>query len=417
MCSGRIWTASILLGLVAIIQFSRAQDWPQWRGPKRDGVVVGFKEPAVWPAALKLKWRVSVGEGHSSPVVAGNRVFQLSRQGSREVVSCFDLDSGKLLWQDSYEVAYRMALTTQFIVGKHKQGPRSTPVVSGGKLYTLGVGGVLSCYDAATGKALWRKDFKDQFKNTAPEFGTAMSPLIERGLLIIHVGGDKQGALMALDAATGAVRWQWSGDGPGYASPIMVEIKGTWHIITQSQSHIISIWPNNGGLLWQLPFTTEYEQNIVTPVVYQDLLIFSGINKGVFALRPSYRDRQWSAEMVWQNNDVSIYMNSPILSGNLLFGLSHKNKGQFFCLDAATGQTLWKGPARQGENAAMVIAGQVMFWLTNDAELIVVRVSGKGYEELKRYKVAESETWAHPVIAGNRILVKDNSTLAMWGLE
>ncbi|HWQ32331.1 MAG TPA: PQQ-binding-like beta-propeller repeat protein [Blastocatellia bacterium] len=404
--------------LFAVVAVSvPAQDWTQWRGPNRDGVIRGFTEPKAWPEALKQKWKVTVGEGHSSPLVAGSRVFQLARQGSKEVVACFDLDSGKQIWQDAYEVTWSMGMSTRVIVGKHKQGPRATPVLSGGRLYTFGVGGVLTCYDAAAGKVIWRKETRGQFRNAAPEFGAAMSPIVDRGLVIAHVGGDGGGALTAFDAGTGAVKWQWAGDGPAYSSPVIAEFHGTRQIITQSQSHIISIWPENGGLLWKLPFTTDYEQNSVTPLVYRDTVILSGLDRGVFAVRPKYAGGQWTAEQVWKNDQVAMYLNSPILSGNLLFGMSHKNKGQFFCLDAATGKTWWTGDGRQGENAAMEIAGNIMFWLTNDAELIVSRLTNNRVEPVRRYKVADSETWAHPVITGNRVLIKDNQSLALWSLE
>lgn len=409
------YTLGFLLLLVAMPV--SGQDWPQWRGSQRDGQVAGFVAPTEWPTTLQKKWQAEIGEGHSSPVVVGNRVYQLSRQGSREVVSCFALDSGKRLWQDSYEVGYSLGVSTRVIVGKHKQGPRSTPVVGNGRLYTLGIGGMLTCYDTASGKVVWRKDAKGQFKNPAPEFGTSMSPLLDRGLLIVHLGGDGDGALTAYDAVTGAVKWQWKGDGPGYASPVVVEIAGTRQIVTQTQKHIVGIWPENGGLLWQIPFTTDYEQNSVTPVLHQDTLILSGLEKGILAIRPKYVNGQWTTEQVWKNDEFSLYMNSPILSSHLLYGMSHKNKGQFFCLDARNGRTLWKSAPRQGENAAMVMAGNVMFWLNNSSELIAVRVSDKGYEELKRWTVADSETWAHPAVVGNRVLIRDFKSLTLWSLN
>lgn len=155
-------------------------------------------------------------------------------------------------------------------------------------------------------------------------------------------------------------------------------------------------------------------QNIVTPIVWKDLLIFSGIDKGVFAIRPAWRNNTWATDKVWQNNQVSMYMNSPLISGDWLFGLSHKQKGQFFCLDLNTGKTLWTGDGRQGENAAMVMAGTTMFALTNDADLVVSTVSSKGPSLLKRYHVADSPTWAHPVIVGHRLLIKDEKALALW---
>jgi len=401
------------LAFAALTPIVQAQDWTQWRGANRDGVVTGFVAPKAWPEQLRTKWKIAVGAGHASPLVVGNRVYQHSRQGENEVVSAFDLETGKNIWQDSYLVAYTMNPAAT----GHGKGPKSTPVANNGKLYTLGITGVFSCYDLAKGKLLWRKNFAEKFGAKAPLFGTAMSPVVDRGLVIVHAGGNDQGGMVALDAATGAEKWTWTEDGPGYASPIIVEIAGKRQIVTQSQKNIIGIWEDTGGLLWKIPFETEYVQNIVTPIVYNDTLIFSGINKGVFAVRVGWKENKWVTETVWQNKEVAMYMNSPVLSGNLLFGLSHKNKGQFFCLDAATGKTLWTGDPRQGENAAMLIAGSTLFSLTNDGELIVTNAAAKGATVLKKYKVADSATWAHPAISGNRILVKDETSLALLSLE
>ena len=397
---------------VVFLQPAFAQDWTQWRGANRDGQVQGFVAPKTWPEKLMQKWKVPVGIGHSSPVVVGKRVYLHTRQDEREVVLCLDLDSGKTLWQDGYAAAYTMNSAAT----GHGKGPKSTPVVSNGKLYTLGITGILSSYDTATGKLRWRKEFSKRFKETAPDFGTAMSPMVDRGLVIAHVGGSNSGGLIAFDAESGAEKWAWTSDGPGYASPILVDLVGKRQIITQSQKHIVSIWADNGSLLWKIPFDTEYVQNIVTPMQWNDTIIFSGIGKGVFAIRLGWRNNTWVTDKVWHNEDVSMYMNSPLINGNLLFGLSHKQKGQFFCLDLATGKTLWTGDGRQGENAAMVMAGNVLFSLTDSADLIVSNVSSKGPSVLKRYNVADSPTWAHPVIVGNRILIKDEKTLAVWGL-
>lgn len=396
--------------VVLLVPAVFAQDWNQWRGPNRDGQVQGFAAPKTWPAELQQKWKVNVGIGHASPVVAGKRVYLHARQDEREVVLCLDLDTGKVLWQDGYAVAYTMNPAAT----GHGKGPKSTPMTSNGKLYTLGITGVLSSYDATSGKLRWRKEFGKRFKEIAPDFGTAMSPMVDRGLLIVHVGGSDSGGLLALDAETGAEKWAWTGDGPGYASPIVVDMVGKRQIITQSQKHIVSIWADNGFPLWKIPFDTAYVQNIVTPIVWKDLLIFSGIDKGVFAIRPAWRNNTWATDKVWHNNQVSMYMNSPLISGDWLFGLSHKQKGQFFCLDLNTGKTLWTGDGRQGENAAMVMAGTTMFALTNDADLVVSTVSSKGPSLLKRYHVADSPTWAHPVIVGNRLLIKDEKALALW---
>jgi outer membrane protein assembly factor BamB len=390
-----------------------AQDWTQWRGANRDGVVTGFITPKQWPNHLKSKWKVTVGIGHSSPLVIGNRVYLHSRQGENEVLSALDLATGKVIWRDSYPVAYTMNPAAT----GHGKGPKSTPAYQDGKLYTLGITGVLSCYDTAKGNILWRKESQALFNAKAPLYGTASSPIVDRGLVIAFMGGNDSGALMAFDANTGTEKWRWNGDGPGYASPIVAEIAGKRQFVTQSQKKIIGIWADNGALLWQIPFETDYVQNIVTPVQYKDLLIFSGLNKGVFAVRVGWLDNKWVIDTVWQNKEVSMYMNSPLLSGNMLFGLSHRNKGQFFCLDAGTGRTLWTGDPRQGENAAMVLANGLIFSLTNDAHLIVTNTADKAASVVKKYQVANSPTWAHPAIVSKNILVKDATTLAMLSFE
>ena len=405
----RLFAVTLFVALVT----AHAQEWPQWRGPNRDGVVTGLAEPKAWPATLKTKWKVTIGEGHSSPVVSAGRVYTHSRQEGNEVVASLDLATGKILWQQKYPAAYHAIPPAQ----RHGDGPKSTPLIYQGKLYTLGISGTLSCFDLATGKPLWRKTFSDEFKVTWPMFGTAMSPLGDDGAVIAHVGGPDHGALTAFYAATGEVKWRWTGDGPAYASPIIVNLGGTRQIVTQSQQNIVGLSVATGQLLWQIPFTTEYVQNIVTPLVYRDLLIFSGINKGVFAVRVSQQGGKWTTQEVWRNDAVPMYMNSPVADGDLIYGFGHRNKGQFFCLDARTGKTLWTTDGRGGDNAAIVHSGSLLFLLTDDANLIVARKNPKAYEEIRRYRVAESPTWAHPVVLGRQILIKDLHTLALWSLD
>lgn len=407
--------AIITLGMIALVfcEGVSAQDWPGWRGPNRDGVVASFAAPKTWPEKLKLKWKTTVGDGHSSPVVAGNRVYILTRQGEDEVVSAIDLNTGKPLWSERYAVSYAM---NPAAIG-HGKGPKSTPVISGGKLYTLSINGVLSSFDAQTGKLRWRKEFSKDFKATSPLYGTAMSPLVVDNLIVAHVGGDQGGMLAAFNADTGEMKWSWRGDGPGYASPIVFEFGGTRQIVTQSEKHLIAVSAATGELLWQIPFTTDYDQNIVTPVVYKDTIIFSGLDKGTFAIKPQMSVGKWKTAQVWHNPQVSMYMTSPVVVGDHLFGLSHKRKGQFFGLDARTGATVWATEGREGENAALLAASNLLFVLTNDAELIVARKRATAFEPLKKYTVAQSPTWAHPVVIGNRILIKDASTLALWSLE
>ena len=277
--------SAIYIAVALAGQVCFAQDWPQWRGPNRDGLVSSFTAPKAWPDKLKSVWKVPVGIGHSSPVVVGKRVYLHSRQDENEVASCFDLDTGKQLWRDSYPAPYTMNPAAV----SHGKGPKSTPVVYNGKLFTLGISGILSSYDATTGKLRWRREFSKTSKSTSPLYGTAMSPIVDRGLLIAHVGGNDSGALTAFDAETGEIRWSWAGDGPGYASPIAAELGGVRQIVTQTQKYIVGISASSGQLLWEIPFETEYVQNSVTPVVYKQTLIFSGLDKGVFAVNVALR--------------------------------------------------------------------------------------------------------------------------------
>jgi outer membrane protein assembly factor BamB len=304
--------------------------------------------------------------------------------------------------------------------------------VSDGRLYTLGISETLSCWEAAGGKLVWRKEASPEAtgwrayspmalgkplfqKESAPAtFGTAMSPLVDRGMVIVHVGA---AGLVALDTRTGGEKWSWKDDRPAYASPVAVELGGTRQVITQTEKYIISVSATDGRLLWKIPYTTNFNQNVVTPVVHGQNVIFSGLNNGTMAIRPIKRGNEWIPEKLWENKEVSMYMSSPVLSGDLLFGFSHRNRGQFFCLDARTGATLWTTAGREGDNAAIVSAGPELLLLKDTAELIVARKTPKAFEVVRRYTVAESPTWAHPVLLGNAILIKDASTLALWSFE
>ncbi len=400
----RLRTTIVVFTLSALIAIAFAEDWPQWRGPRRDGVAVAFPEPKAWPEKLTLKWKVTVGEGHSSPVVADGKIYVHTRQGDREVVTAMRPENGQTIWQQSYVAPYTMNPAA----ANHGKGVKSTPVVQGGRLFTFGISGVLSCFDAKTGQPQWRKEFG------SPDFGAAASPVVDHGLVILHVGGNEQGALTAFDAATGAEKWSWKGDGPAYASPIVVDLAGTRQVVTQSRTNIVAVSASAGDLLWRMPFKTVYEQNIVTPTLYRDTLIFSGIEKPVIGVKVSKRGAQWTPETVWQNKDFAMYMSSPVIAGDLLFGFSERKHGQFFCLKPSDGATLWTSDGRQGDNAAIVAAGSVWLIVTPDANLIVARQNDKAFEPVRKYSIADTPVWAHPVVMGHGILIKDANTLALW---
>ncbi len=389
---------------------SRPADWPQWRGPNRDGLLASFTPPGTWPEQLSRKWKVDIGLGYATPLVVGNRLYVFSRQAENEVMSGLDADTGKVLWQTAYPVQFTM----NSAASRHGPGPKSTPALADGKLFTIGMTGIVTAFDAATGKQLWQKPAP----SVQPTYTTqAFSPLVDRGMVIFHVGGNNQGALTAFDVNTGDVKWSWSGDGPGYGSPIVATIGGTRQVVTFTQQKLVGVDEATGALLWERPFTTPSTQNNITPILYGQTLIISGHMNPVTALSVTKPGNQWVTEKLWENTDVALYMSNAVVLGDTLVGMSQRMNGQFFGLDPKTGKTLWMSDGRQATNAAIVGAGDLWFALKDDGELIVAKKSATAFEPVHRYTVADSATWAQPVISGNRVFVKDVSTLALWTLN
>lgn len=389
--------------------FVLAQDWPQWRGPNRDGKVTGFIEPKEWPKELTLKWKITVGLGDSTPALVGNRLYVFTRQGDDEVNLCLDAQTGKELWKDKYAA---MAVTGP--PSRHP-GPRSSPAVADGKVVTIGVGGVLSCLDAATGKVLWRKD---PYPKVVPQFFTAMSPIIVDGMAVAHLGGKDNGGIIAYDLKTGDPKWQWTEEGPEYASPILLTVDDTKQIVTLTEKSVVGINVADGKLLWKLPFLPERRAyNAATPIIDGEKVIYTGAGRGTKAVKIEKQADGFAAKEIWSNAEVAPQFNTPVLKDGLLFGLS--NRGNFFCINNQTGQTAWIDSTQtdRGGFAAVVDVGSIILALPSSAELIVIKPVEKEYTELARIKVSEKATYAHPVIAGNRIYIKDEDSLSLWTID
>ncbi len=396
----------VVYGLLASAVAS-AGDWDQWRGPRRDGIVTGFKAPAVWSAdALVKQWTMSVGEGHSSPVVVGDRVYVFAREGDQEVMRCLAPGDGRVIWQEAYAVPYEMNPAAR----GHGKGPKSTPTVAAGRIFALGINGHLSAYDAGSGAVLWRKSFADEFKSTSPAFGASVSPIVDGNNVIVHVGGEGGGALTAFDVASGKVTWKWAGDGPAYTSPVIATLGGVRQLLTQSQKRCLAVSPADGRLLWEIPFTTSYDQNSVTPVVAGDLVIFAGIGKPTFAVKVTGA----KAETAWETRELTMYMSTPILNGTMLHGMSDKQRGSLFTIDVATGTVKWKGEGRLGANASITDVGAVLLVVTDAGDLSVWRKGSGELKELAKYKVADSPVWASPAVVGDQVLIKDRTNLTLF---
>ena len=408
-------------GLALSVSAAAQGEWPGFRGPHRDGRVTGWPEalsdPQQWPESLDQQWRVPVGLGHASPVVHDGTVVVFTREGDEEVLRAVQPANGTEVWRASYPAPYTMNPSA---LG-HGPGPKATPDVANGRIFTLGISGILSAWDAADGSLLWRRP-------PDPRFGGAESPLFGAGsspgaspagdVVLVHLGGPDNGTFVALAAATGETVWELAGDGPAYVSPTVVEVAGMQAIPTMTEERIVLLAAADGRVLWEMPFTTPYDQNIVNPLVLPDgeVVIFAGLGSPTFAVRfRAAPDGALSGETVWEAGDSPFYMSNPVLAGGRLIGFSERNSGQFVAMDPRTGADIWRSPPRQGENAALLVAGSTVLALTDQAELLVLDAAAAAFEPLRRYEVAPSPTWAHPVPLGEGLLVKDETHLTRWG--
>ena len=410
--------AAIAVGLIvglSVVNEARqvATDVTQWRGPNRDGVMTGFTAPASWPEQLTERWKIEVGLGYATPLVVGNRIYMFSRQGSDEVMSAIDAASGKVLWRTAYPAPFEMSSAAK----SHGPGPKATPVFFNGRLYTIGMAGAVTAYDAATGKQIWQKPASMPLPMYTSH---SFSPIVDRGLVIFHVGGHDKGALTAFDLNTGAEKWSWSGDGPGYGSPIIAEFGGVRQLVTITQGKLIGVDVATGALLWERAFASSNFTNSITPLRFGQSVVVWNNNGPMRAVTIARKNNTWVAEEAWTSDDPPNRLSNTVLDGDVMFGMTQRNMGQYYAVDLKTGKTLWASDGRQAANVALARAGDIVFSLENDGELVVFRASRAGFEPIRRYRVAAEEmfsTWAQPAISGNRIFIKDASTLALWTLN
>jgi outer membrane protein assembly factor BamB len=401
----------VLMGGVCAL----AQDWPQWRGPNRDNKVTGFTAPATWPKELKQQWKVPVGAGESSPLLVGDKLYVFGRQGDEEVTLCLNAADGKEVWKKGYEA--EVVKGPAATVSGGFKGTRSTPAVGAGKICTLGVGGVVTCLDASTGNKVWRNETKSK-----PKYYTSSSPIIVDGKCIVFVE-----KLTAYDLAGGDVKWESPAGGTPYGSPVLATLAGTQQIVTPCMGGLAGVSLADGKVLWHVkigPGGDEYQSNFSTPIIDGDKVIYTAAAKGkgggggsgTIALKIEKKGDDFKATEVWKKELAAHHYHTPLLKNGLLFGTSKDLT--LFCLDAKTGDTLWTDETKHGQCGCILDAGPVLLSLSSDKELIAFKASNKAYEEIAKYKVADAETWAIPIVAGNRIFVKDRGgSLAVWTIE
>jgi len=456
-------TAIVVSSCAALIStVASAQNWPQYLGPGRDAKA-SFNAPKSWPKQLNQKWKVNVGDGVATPSLVGDKLFVFARQEGGEILHCLDAATGKEIWKSE---KYDVLATTGGAAGF--PGPRCSPTVADGKVVVLGTRGMLSCHDAASGKLLWRKE---DFKGSLPRFFTSASPVVTDQLCIAQLGGNENGGVIAYDLASGEEKWRWAGDGPSYASPVLLTADGVKMIVAETDKKVVGLGVKDGKQLWETPFAVQGRgYNASTPVVDGNTLIYGGSGRGMTAVRITKEGDGFVAKEVWKNTDNSVQFNTPVLKNGALFGLTGNN--DFFCI-AKDGKTAWTAPlspqaasapapanageptgnapatasagASPGTNAQasaqggqggqgrggrggrggpprgygqIVDAGSVMLALTPaTSELIAFQPSEKSYTEIARIKVADSPTYAYPVVSGKRIFVKDKDDVTLFTVD
>jgi outer membrane protein assembly factor BamB len=389
-----------------------ADNWPQWRGPGRDGNVPAGALPAALPATLQEVWKVPAGEGYSGPAIAGGKVVVFCRRGEKEVVLGLDARTGKELWKDDWDAPFKPEDYSKV----HGKGPFSTPTISGGKVYLQGIAGAVKCYDLASGALVWRKDFAGQYKKPYPMWGAAASPLIEKDLCIVWVGTEGGGALAALHKDSGDVVWKLPELEPSYSSPVAVDLAGARQAVALSRTQLVGIDPAKGKVLWRIDFKAKYEQNIVTPIVRGDLVFMAGYEEPTLSVRIARSGDGFTAEKAWGVETVRFFLSSPIPCGDFLYGVTHGKKGALACIGMADGKVRWMTEGGLGEYASVIASGDRLLVATAGGELLLVAADPAGYKEISRTKGPWSGIWSHIALADGALFLKDKTHIACYAL-
>ena len=396
-----------------------AADWPQWRGPLRDGIAVDVRLPANLPEQMPApKWRSTVGIGYSSPVIAGGQVFIQGREGGSETCLSLDAETGKPLWKQSYPSTFEPPDPT---AGK---GPNSTPTIDRDRVYMLGLGGMFHCLDARTGRILWKHDFAKEYWGVEkdatgeeawrPACGSAASALVDGDVVIVPVGGKKAGAFTGFDRSTGKLLWKSLDDRSSYASPLLTSIAGQRQLVGFTGKRMVGISAADHQVLWESPFTAMFEQTIITPVLWRDRVVVCGEAKPSTALEITSEGGKMARKEAWKNADLSSYLVTPVVVKDHLIGFDQRGR-RLVCIDMATGKTAWTSPRIGRMFVSLVVAGDRVLALSDSGELSVMAADPREYRPLAKWMVAEPGTiWSQLAVVGSRLYIRDKDRLSCY---
>ena len=402
-------------------------DWPQWRGARRDGI---WREPGVlekFPGeTIPLRWSVPIGAGYSGPTVAAGRVYVMDyvKDKSSERVLCLDWKTGARLWDIAYECSYE-----DFT---YEAGPRASVTIHDGRAYALGAAGNLHCLDAVTGKLIWKRDLRSEYRIRMPKWGIAAHPIIEGDLLITQIGGAGEACVVALDRNTGGERWKAFPDEASYSPPIAIEQAGRRLIVIALGFRLVAFDPADGTLRWSHDQQkSSWPIAIPAPVVRGDLMFFSTAAAGSFLFRLAH-DRP-AIDVIWERgrrprtvDTLTPVIPDPLVMNGLVIGV--QTDGELRCLELMTGKRLWETvePMPKAWHATMhlVRAGETgdRAWIfTEHGNLILARLNADGYQELTRARLLDptleqgprgrAVTWSHPAFAYRHIFARSDREL------
>jgi outer membrane protein assembly factor BamB len=395
-------TAVVLLCLAPYVQ---AGDWPQWLGPKRDGNSAETVNP--WKDAPKVAWKQVVGSGHSVPVVSNGRVFVHARvpEKEQEELIALDAKSGEVLWRTAYDrPAYFSVLNT---------GPQGTPAVGGNRVFTYGVNGVLSCFEVEKGKQLWQVNAYQKLKAELPTYGVCCSPLVVGNRVLVSVGG-KGSSVAAFDAEKGEIVWQAFDEPASTASPVLFpRAKGLPDAVFMTSSRLVAVNPLDGSLNWEFPLVFTPRGASPTPLVAGDLLVTSTMSNGTTVVRLNTAEDKVTAEQTWQEKELHGYFSTGVAGKDRLYQLTNRIKptpdAALHCVDLKTGKEIWKQEGVGYFHAGLIRLGDGKLLILDDGgTLKLVDGTGDSYRELCKAKVCGG-TFANPVLSNGRVYVRDGS--------
>lgn len=386
--------------------------WPQFGGPNRD-----FKSDATGLAEKwsddgpRPIWSRSLGEGYSSIVMDGGRLFTMYRSSDKEIVVALDAGTGETIWEQEYEAPIAEGIEKRFGVG-----PRSTPTIAADHVYAIGITGKLSCLTKKDGKLVWSHDLMREFGAKAPEFGFASSPIVYGNTLIAAVGGKGSG-MMAFDLMSGSVIWQRHDFENTYSSPMVIDVDGQDQVVLLVDREIVAIDPTNGDVIWRHEHVNQWKTNISTPVWNGVDLLFvtSGGEGGGRVLKLARKDGKTSLEEVWANRKTGVGQSNVLRVEDHLYGCAGYGPNSFImAVNLETGKTAWK--ERGYKSGTMLYADGKLIVLSGDGDLSLIEASPKACTVLSTFKLFEKDSWTVPTLVGQRLYVRNRETIVALDL-